>query len=237
MPTAFDAASLDFDDKSAPEVLTFARETYESGLIFGVSGSLEDVAILHMACALGMRPRALFVDTGRQFEETYGVLDDIRRVLDVDLKVVTPDPADLMTLARRDGLARMSEGPEERRRCCRVRRIDPFLRAIKGAGAFVVGARRAHDDSRAKLKKIDVSELHGWGVRVAPIADWTWAQVVAYEQRHKLPVHKLYMKSFTSIGCEPCTRAITKGEPERAGRWAFEPGAARERGVHISGKW
>ena len=237
MPTEFDTASLDFDSKTAPEVLAFANESYDNDLLFAVSGSLEDVALLHMACALGIRPRAAFVDTGRHFEETYKLLDDLRRTLDIDLRVITPDPSSLFKLARRDGLARMSAGVEERKRCCEVRRIEPFKRIIKGVGAFVVGARRAHADTRRSLKKIEVSELHDWGVRVAPLADWSWAQVVGYAQQHKLPIHPLYRKAFTSIGCSPCTSAIKKGQPERAGRWSFEDAGTREHGPHISGKW
>jgi len=38
---------------------------------------------------------------------------------------------------------------------------------------------------------------------------------------------------FPSIGCEPCTRAISPGEDPRAGRWWWEDAAQKECGLHF----
>ncbi len=43
-------------------------------------------------------------------------------------------------------------------------------------------------------------------------------------------------KGFTSIGCEPCTRAIKPGEDLRAGRWWWEQDGNKECGLHIDHK-
>jgi phosphoadenosine phosphosulfate reductase len=48
-----------------------------------------------------------------------------------------------------------------------------------------------------------------------------------------VPVNSLHAKGFLSIGCEPCTRAIQPGEPERAGRWWWENDEAKECGLHL----
>ncbi|HEY8953479.1 MAG TPA: phosphoadenosine phosphosulfate reductase, partial [Candidatus Dormibacteraeota bacterium] len=37
---------------------------------------------------------------------------------------------------------------------------------------------------------------------------------------------------YTSIGCEPCTRATGAGEDERAGRWWWEQNEVKECGLH-----
>ncbi len=49
-----------------------------------------------------------------------------------------------------------------------------------------------------------------------------------------MPEHPLYATGYTSIGCEPCTRAVSEGEDERAGRWWWEIDAAKECGLHFS---
>jgi 3'-phosphoadenosine 5'-phosphosulfate sulfotransferase (PAPS reductase)/FAD synthetase len=41
-------------------------------------------------------------------------------------------------------------------------------------------------------------------------------------------------RDITSIGCDPCTRAVLAGEDERAGRWWWEEDAAKECGLHFS---
>ena len=55
-----------------------------------------------------------------------------------------------------------------------------------------------------------------------------------YIREHDVPVHPLYERGFTSIGCAPCTRAIAPGEPARAGRWWWETNAPKECGMHCA---
>jgi phosphoadenosine phosphosulfate reductase len=47
----------------------------------------------------------------------------------------------------------------------------------------------------------------------------------------------LHDRFFPSIGCAPCTRAISLGEDFRAGRWWWEAnqegGSAKECGLHV----
>ena len=68
--------------------------------------------------------------------------------------------------------------------------------------------------------------------------DRTREQVAAECAELKVPINELHAKGFLSIGCEPCTRAIQPGEPERAGRWWWETDTAKECGLHVdaSGK-
>ena len=51
---------------------------------------------------------------------------------------------------------------------------------------------------------------------------------------NEVPIHALYERGFTSIGCAPCTRAIAPGEAARAGRWWWESGAPKECGIHCA---
>jgi phosphoadenosine phosphosulfate reductase len=43
----------------------------------------------------------------------------------------------------------------------------------------------------------------------------------------------LHDEFYPSIGCAPCTRAISLGEDFRAGRWWWEDEAAKECGLHV----
>jgi phosphoadenosine phosphosulfate reductase len=70
-------------------------------------------------------------------------------------------------------------------------------------------------------------------VKVAPLFDWTRSEVAAFCAAEGVPVNELHSQGFPSIGCEPCTRALKPGEPERAGRWWWENDEARECGLHV----
>ncbi len=58
-------------------------------------------------------------------------------------------------------------------------------------------------------------------------------EVNDYLNKNNVPVNVLVDKGFVSIGCEPCTRAVSPGEDFRAGRWWWESGNQKECGLHI----
>jgi 3'-phosphoadenosine 5'-phosphosulfate sulfotransferase (PAPS reductase)/FAD synthetase len=59
------------------------------------------------------------------------------------------------------------------------------------------------------------------------------AATVAYYLRvHNPPRHPLQERAYRSIGCVPCTRAVTPDEPPRAGRWSGLDKSGC--GIHVS---
>ena len=69
-------------------------------------------------------------------------------------------------------------------------------------------------------------------VKFNPLADWTWGDIWHYIRLHKVAYNALHDRFYPSIGCAPCTRAISMGEDFRAGRWWWEDEAAKECGLH-----
>jgi phosphoadenylyl-sulfate reductase (thioredoxin) len=115
--------------------------------------------------------------------------------------------------------------------CCQVRKVRPLAKRMAGVPAFFTGLRRGQSESRAEVQAIDRSSKP---VKISPLADWSQADVREYTAANNLPVHPLYAAGYTSIGCDPCTRAVTAGEDERAGRWWWETDEAKECGLHFT---
>ena len=237
MPTERDVAALDFESRSADDLIKHAWEMWGADLRVACGFTLEDLVILHKLHGLGARPDVFFVDTGRHPEHTFLAADAVRAAFSLRVRFVFPDPSELAALAARDGVSQMSRSPEIRRRCCQVRRHAPLDRALAGAPAWMMGARRSHCGARSSLKKLELDREHEWVPRLAPLADWEWADVVGYINEHRVPANTLFRRGFAALGCAPCTRAIETGQPERSGRWPSEPEDARERGRHMSGSW
>ena len=59
------------------------------------------------------------------------------------------------------------------------------------------------------------------------------ADVRAYADEHRVPIHPMHDRGYPSIGCAPCTRAIQPGEHPRAGRWWWEDPENKECGIHL----
>lgn len=226
------------EQASAEEVLDWTHRTFESPVLVA-SFQAESCVLIDMAVRLGWRPQVLTLDTGRLPQETFEVIDQVRERYDLEVQIVSPDADQLRRLVAPHGPNLFYLSPQLRRLCCRVRKSDPLRRALAGHDAWVTGLRRDQAPTRADTPVVAPDPDHGGIAKVAPLAGWTWEQVLDYVRRHRLPHHPLYERGYTSIGCAPCTRPIRPGEDARAGRWWWEQGEAKECGLHqpVPGSW
>lgn len=123
------------------------------------------------------------------------------------------------------------ESLEARLECCRIRKIEPFRRAIAGFPAWITGVRHEQSAGRALLTAEAWDSEYGL-YKVSPLLEWSEAEVWEYIRARGLPYNALHDRQYPSIGCSPCTRAIQPGESRRAGRWWWEQAESRECGLH-----
>lgn len=235
----FDAAqveqlALEFEKKSAHEVLKWALDTF--GLKIGLASSFgaEDVVVIDLMTRIDKDKTKVFtLDTGRLNQETYDVMDDIRARYGIKIDVYFPDQAEVEEMVRNKGMNLMYESVQNRKLCCEIRKVHPLNRALKELDGWITGLRRDQAATRADTKKIEIDAAHGGIIKLNPIADWTSDQVWDHIRKNNIPYNKLHDIGYPSIGCEPCTRAIKPGEDPRAGRWWWEDAAYKECGLHF----
>jgi phosphoadenosine phosphosulfate reductase len=117
-----------------------------------------------------------------------------------------------------------------RKACCHIRKVEPLERALAGQRAWITGLRREQSSARAEVALIDESEARA---KINPLANWTWGDVWHYIEQYAVDYNPLHDEFYPSIGCAPCTRAISLGEDFRAGRWWWEQESAKECGLHV----
>jgi phosphoadenosine phosphosulfate reductase len=171
------------------------------------------------------------IDTGRLHEETFELLERLQRRYRRRMRVVYPDAAALERLVAHQGVNGFYHSLEARLECCRLRKVEPFRRAISGFSAWITGVRREQSAGRAHGEAVQWDAGHGL-YKVSPLLDWSEREVWQYIRLHQLPYNPLHDRRFPSIGCAPCTRAIQPGESRRAGRWWWEQPESRECGLH-----
>jgi len=172
------------------------------------------------------------LDTGRLHEETLSLIERLERRYGQRMQVFYPDPAALQAWVSANGINGFYNGIAERQGCCAVRKIEPFKRAIAGAGAWITGVRREQSSTRALAQPVEIDQANGGIAKISPILDWTHEEVWHYIRSRRLPYNPLHDKGFPSIGCAPCTRAVEPGEDSRAGRWWWENSESKECGLH-----
>jgi phosphoadenosine phosphosulfate reductase len=218
----------------AREVLELAvRSIGRDRLAIASSFGPEDIVLIDLLAAIESRPRVFTLDTGRLPQETYDLMDQVRRRFGIDIEVYFPDADRVESMVRAKGLNLFYESVDNRTECCHVRKVEPLGRALATLDGWVTGLRREQSATRAAVAKLEPDPARPGVWKIAPLADWTGEQVWSHIRERDLPYNALHDRGYPSIGCAPCTRAVQPGEDERAGRWWWEQAAERECGIHF----
>ena len=227
--------AVELDDATPQEMIAWALERWGSQAysdLYQLPGRGADGHPRRMAWRIDPTVRLFTVDTGRLPQETYDVMEDVRRRYAIEVEVYSPDARQVEGMVRRFGPNLFQKSVQARLVCCNVRKVEPIRGVLEGLDAWITGLRRDQWASRANIRKIEIDHDHGGLAKISPLADWTLDEVKAYNEAHDVPEHPLYAKGYTSIGCSPCTRATAAGEDPRAGRWWWEKNAPKECGIH-----
>jgi phosphoadenosine phosphosulfate reductase len=192
----------------------------------------EGTAIADMALSADPEFRIVTIDTGRLPEETLAYATALRSHWGREIEVTVPEPADLEPFLSQHGPNSFYTSAELRLRCCELRKVRPLARILAGVDCWVSGLRRSQSADRAEAPLLGADDRHGGILKVNPLAAWSAHDVRDYLAERGVPAHPLYAMGYASIGCAPCTRAVHAGEDERAGRWWWEQGIAKECGMH-----
>lgn len=202
-------------------------------VVFTTSLGIEDQVITAEIGTHRLPIDVVTLQTGRLFPETLALIDETESQYDIRIARYEPEKADLDAYIAKYGMNGFYESVEARHACCGVRKLKPLARALAGATIWITGLRRGQSANRADTPFAEYdAERHL--LKVNPLADWDVDDIQAHVSANSVPVNPLHARGYPSIGCEPCTRAIKPGEPERAGRWWWENDEKRECGLHVA---
>lgn len=223
----------EMEDQSAMEVLKWAINAYAPKIALASSFGAEDVILIDMMVKINKEKAKIFtLDTGRLNQETYDVMDAIRKKYDIQIEVYFPEQRETEEMVKIKGMNLMYESVENRKLCCEIRKVHPLNRALSKLDGWITGLRREQAITRANIYKLEIDSSHGNIAKINPLADWTNEMIWDYIHKNNVPYNKLHDSGYPSIGCEPCTRAVHSGEDPRAGRWWWENATQKECGLH-----
>jgi phosphoadenosine phosphosulfate reductase len=217
--------------KSAIETVRFALESFKGKIALASSLGAEDQVLTHMIVQADRSARIFTLDTGRMFPESYELLDRTNRHYNISIEVFFPDYTKVEEMVNEKGINLFYRSVENRKLCCGIRKVEPLGRAFRGLDAWICGLRRDQSVTRHNIETVEWDEGNGL-VKFNPLVNWTQKQLWEYIKANDIPYHVLHDKGFPSIGCQPCTRAVTPGEDVRAGRWWWEEPEKKECGLH-----
>ncbi|MCL4499528.1 MAG: phosphoadenylyl-sulfate reductase [Chloroflexi bacterium] len=218
---------------TAQDIVAWAVKEFANRVTLASSFGAEDVALIDILSKAADSPRVFFLDTGRLHQQTYDLVDRVRAKYEIDIEVYFPRTDAIESLVSAKGTNSFYGSIENRKECCRVRKVEPLARALADVDAWITGLRRSQSLTRTELGRVESDEAHGGIVKINPLADWSEQEVWDYIRANGVPYNKLHDQGYPSIGCAPCTRAIQPAEDLRAGRWWWESPEQKECGLHI----
>ncbi|KVI09409.1 5'-adenylylsulfate reductase 1, chloroplastic-like [Cynara cardunculus var. scolymus] len=225
-------------EKASPlEIMDKALEKYGNDIAIAFSGA-EDVALIEYAHLTGRPFRVFSLDTGRLNPETYKFFDTVEKHYGIHIEYMFPDAVEVQALVRTKGLFSFYEDGHQE--CCRVRKVRPLRRALKGLRAWITGQRKDQSPgTRSEVPVVQVDPVFegmdggsGSLVKWNPVANVAGNDIWNFLRTMDVPVNSLHAQGYVSIGCEPCTRSVLPGQHEREGRWWWEDAKAKECGLH-----
>lgn len=211
------------DMASPQEILQWAVAQYEQKLVVVTSFQITGIVTLHMMRQFTDNIEVVTLDTGLLFPETYKLIDDVEKQLDITVQRVKPEQT-LSQQAREHGSLLWETTPDK---CCQLRKTMPLKKTLANYDAWITGLRRDQSPTRANIPVIDWDDRYGL-MKLCPFATWTEDMLWTYIKAYDLPYNILHDRGYASIGCYTCTRAAAG----RAGRWAHS--SKTECGIHFA---
>jgi phosphoadenosine phosphosulfate reductase len=201
---------------------------------FANSLGAEDMVLTDLILKARLPIDIFSLDTGRLPPETYELMGAVEKRYGHKLTIFFPRADDVETYVRNQGINAFRDSVTLRKACCAIRKVEPLQRALAGKRAWITGLRTQQAATRDGLPLREYDAGNGLE-KFNPLAEWTEKEVWTYIRQNAVPYNALHDKFYPSIGCAPCTRAISPGEDVRAGRWWWESPESKECGLHVKG--
>ncbi|KAI5124847.1 hypothetical protein M0805_007281 [Coniferiporia weirii] len=201
------------------EILKWALESlpnlYQT-TAFGLTGLVQ----LDMLSRITASPPPLiFIDTLYHFNETFELIEEVKRRYDREVHVYKPDGCETAA----DFEKKHGELLWEREEATYdyLVKVDPARRAYAelDVRSVITGRRASQGASRKSLQPLEVDSTGLF--KLNPLFSWSFSAVQTYIQEHNVPRNALLDQGYKSVGDWHSTQKSGDGdEGERAGRWA-----------------
>jgi adenylylsulfate reductase, thioredoxin dependent len=233
IPTPNDATLLRLPEKTAQLVLRLQDiVSQHQNIKFASSLAVEDMVITDVIAQQCLPITVFTLQTGRLNAETLQLINQVKQNYpELNFEIYEPKAQAVAQYVQNHGENAFYDSVALRRECCHIRKIEPLNRALDEADAWLTGQRREQSVTRYELSLTEHDSTRNI-TKYNPIADWSEMDVWAYILKNNIIFNELYHQGYPSIGCEPCTMPVKRGEDIRSGRWWWESRDSKECGLH-----
>ena len=204
---------------SLDELLCWCWNYFGDKAAIGTSFQGSGLVIIDHALRNGCNFPIFTIDTGLLFPETLELKKKLEDFWNVKIQSVHPEQT-IEEQKKTMGPELWKTNPDS---CCQMRKVLPLQSRLSSLDVWITGLRRGQSDQRKSTNVLEMYEFdklrESYIFKLNPMVNWSRERVWSYIEDHKIPYNTLHDKGYRSIGCWPCTKAISDGQDERAGRW------------------
>lgn len=194
-------ANQQLADADPLTIVRWAIENAQKPLVTTNFGPNEAV-ILHMATQVNPAIPVIWIDSGYNTRDTYKVAEELISSLNLNIDVYTPK----VSAARRDaalGGIPTVDSPEHEE-FTRQFKLEPFERAMREAqpDVWLTAVRKEQTAFRQEMDIVSTGPNNV--IKVAPVLNWTEAEMQSYIEANKLPNVAKYFDPTKAISNREC---------------------------------
>lgn len=161
-----------------------------------------EAVILHLASQVQPDMPVVWIDSGYATRKTYLFAEKLINDLSLNIHVFNP----LMSAARRDALMGIPDVDDpQHEEFTRQVKLEPFGRAMQemAPDVWLTAVRRDQTEFRKNMEIVS-QDKPGGVIKVAPVLEWTEADMQAYLDKHDLPNETSYYDPTKVLGNREC---------------------------------
>jgi len=197
----YEQINQDLADKSAQEIIDWAVAQGGNPIVTTNFGPQEAV-ILHMAVQAKADIPVVWIDSGYNTSQTYKIAEEIIEKLNLNVHVFTPRVSAARCDAALGGIPSVDDPrhPEFTEQF----KLEPFRRAMAemAPSVWLTAVRSEQTEFRSNMEI--ASEGIGGCIKVAPLLEWTTAQMAEYLEANGLPSVEKYFDPTKALGNREC---------------------------------
>ena len=224
-----DAVNQQLTHAKAHQIVQWAADTFEDGLVMSTSFGIQSALMLHLVTRIVPDIPVIWVDTGYLPAETYRFAQELTERLKLNLQVYQSplSPARMEALY---GKLWTQDDVEAFNLYDQIRKVEPMQRALRElkATAWLAGLRKHQTEHR---KSLEIISEQGAQYKILPILGWNAKDVYQYLTAYELPYHPYFDQGYVTVGDWHSSRPLTAADTdERDTRFR---GLKQECGLHL----
>ena len=123
--------------KTTNEALQWVSDNLHPRVAKASSFGAEDTVIMDIMLKINSKFRFFTLDTGRLPQETYDIMDIVRKKYNITIEVLFPDTKEVEDMVREKGMNLFYESVENRKLCCEIRKVHPINRMLSTLDVWI----------------------------------------------------------------------------------------------------